>query len=156
MSTDTPLSTARAVEAVAWGRAPRYKKRTVNRRVVCADGFKVSVQASAMHYANDSHPSGEPAYWRMDDVEPAYPFTTFEVGNPSGPLEPADVWEDDNGGHLAMDAARGGRRAARCAWRCRGVGGALMSEPCGCDDCRTGSDQWCCSTCHDLARWTTG
>jgi hypothetical protein len=86
------VSTQTAVEAVAWERAPRYPRRSVNRRIVCADGYCVSVQASAMHYANDSHPSGEAAYWRGIDVEPEYPFVTFEVANPTSGPEPAEVW----------------------------------------------------------------
>jgi hypothetical protein len=94
-----PLTTALAVEAVAWERAPRYPGRTVNLRVVCADGFSVSVQASNMNYAEDSHPSGKAAYWRGLDAEPVYPFTSFEVGYPSADPEPVDVWaEYDNGG----------------------------------------------------------
>lgn len=98
----TRLTTALAVEAIAWERAPRYPKRSVNRRIVCADGYTVSVQASSMHYANDSHPSGEAAYWRGMDPEIAYPFVTFEIGNPSTDPEPASVWDEfDNGGTWA-------------------------------------------------------
>lgn len=28
----------------------------------------------------------------------------------------------------------------------------MMSEPCDCETCRTGDDQWCCNRCHELAR----
>ena len=99
VSNATELTTALAVEAVAWGRAPRHKGNRINRRIVCADGFAVSVQASGWHYANDSHPSGKSAYWREPDAEIAYPFTTFEVGNPTEGPEPASVWDEyDSGG----------------------------------------------------------
>jgi hypothetical protein len=95
------LTTALAVEAVAWERAPRYERREVNRRIVCADGFAVSVQASSNHYANDSAPEGRlpnglPAdapYWRGDEPV-AYPFTTFEIGAPTADPEPAEVWDE--------------------------------------------------------------
>lgn len=126
------LNTATAIEAVAWGRAPRCVRTDgtearINRRVVCADGFKVSLQASANHYANDSHESGEAAYWRLgDDDAPVYPFTTFEVGNPSEdldtsalmiPYDSAGVWAwvpravctallDVHGGAIAWEATR--------------------------------------------------
>lgn len=96
--TENGLTTTLAVEAIAWGRAPRYPGRNVNNRVVCADGFAVSVQASGWHYANDSHPSGEAAYWRLGDEEPTYPFTTFEVGYPTTDPEPADVWDEYESG----------------------------------------------------------
>jgi hypothetical protein len=55
------------------------------------------VQASDGHYANDSHPTATAAYWRGLDVEVAHPFVTFEVGNPSADLEPADVWAEYDG-----------------------------------------------------------
>jgi hypothetical protein len=90
------LTTALAVEAIAWERAPRYPKRTVNRRVVCADGFAVSVQASRMHYANDQ--SAEAPYWGTDDDPIFYPFATFEVGNPSADPTPAEVWDEYESG----------------------------------------------------------
>jgi hypothetical protein len=90
------LTTDLAVEAVAWERAPRYPLRSVNRRILCADGFAVSVQASANHYANDA--SSEAPYWHMDR-EVSYPFTTFEVGYPTADPEPAEVWSEyDSGG----------------------------------------------------------
>ena len=93
------ITTSIAIEAVAWERAPRYPGRRVNRRIVCADGYTVSVQASGWHYANDSHPSGKALYWRGDDAEAAYPFTTFEIGNPSDDPTPARTWKPfDNGG----------------------------------------------------------
>lgn len=94
------LTTALAVEAVAWERAPRYANGgRVNRRIVCADGFAVSVQASGSHYANDSDPSGRAPYWRGIVPKVVYPFTTFEVGNPTSDPEPTDVWaEYDSGG----------------------------------------------------------
>lgn len=95
------LTTATAVEAVAWERAPRHLGRSVNRRIVCADGFKVSAQASSSHYAVDSHPSGKPAYWRSTDQDDqvAYPFVAFEIGSPSENPTPADVWDEyDSGG----------------------------------------------------------
>jgi hypothetical protein len=96
------LTTELAIEAVEYERAPRHPGRTVNRRIVCADGFKVSVQASTRHYANDS--SGEAPYWKPDPAPGqmpvvAYPFTTFEVGNPTSDPEPAEHWEPyDSGG----------------------------------------------------------
>lgn len=84
MNKTTDLTTTAAVEAVAWERAPRYPKRTVNRRIICADGFTVSVQASPMHYAHDSGEDDDRSpYWRGIDPEVYYPFTTFEVGNTS-------------------------------------------------------------------------
>lgn len=72
------------LDAVAWERAERYSNARTNLRIVCADGFSVSVQASPRHYSNDSHPDGEAPYWRDDDID--YPFTTFEIGYPSEPI----------------------------------------------------------------------
>ena len=97
------LTTQLAVEAVAWERAPRYKDGgTVNLRVLCADGYAVSVQASAMHYAHDSHEDGSGPYWRYRDETPVYPFVTFEVGNPTADPEPADAWDEyESGGAWA-------------------------------------------------------
>lgn len=93
----TTLTTTLAVEAIAWERAPRHSGGRVNRRIVCADGFTVSVQASRWHYANDR--TGAP-YWRFgEDVAVDYPFTTFEVGNPSDEPAPESVWSGyDSGG----------------------------------------------------------
>lgn len=90
---DMALTTTQVVEAIAWGRAPTYPGRTINRRVVCADDYKVSVQASSMHYAKDSDPSGEAAYWRGLDPNVIYPFVTFEIGNPTSDPEPSEVWD---------------------------------------------------------------
>ena len=96
------LTTQLAIEAVKYERAPRHDGGRVNRRIVCADGFKVSVQASAWHYANDSDPSGKPPYWRSvgnpsNDPGIFYPFTAFEVGNPT--TEPTDrAWQDYESG----------------------------------------------------------
>lgn len=106
MTNDTQaqaLTTTIAVEAIAWERAPRYPNHRVNRRIVCVDGFKVSVQASGNHYANDSHPAGESnedglptdaPYWRDPDAAVNYPFITFEVGNPSSDPTPEYVWNE--------------------------------------------------------------
>jgi hypothetical protein len=92
----TTTTTGRALDAIAWGRAPRHDWGSVNLRVVCADGFMVSVQASPMHYAHDQQ--GAP-YWRDPDPEVAYPFKTFEIGNPSSAPKPRSAWaEYDNGG----------------------------------------------------------
>jgi len=92
-------TTQTVIEAVAWGRGPTYPGTTVTHPIRCADGFTVSVQASPNHYANDSHASGEAAYWRGVAAVPTYPFTTFEVGYPSSDPEPAYVWaEYDCGG----------------------------------------------------------
>lgn len=94
-----PLTTAEAVEAVAWGRAPRDPHGRVNLRIVCADGFAVSVQASAWHYANDRN--GDAPYWRDfgEDESTGWPFVTFEVGNPSAEPKPKKVWREyDSGG----------------------------------------------------------
>lgn len=101
MTETTTLTTDLAVEAVAWERAPRHIGRSVNQRIVCADGFAVSVQASTRHYANDS--SDTAPYWKPDSEagrEPpvAYPFTTFEVGNPSTDPDPAEVWDEYESG----------------------------------------------------------
>lgn len=94
---DHTLTTALAVEAVAWERAPRPPGRWVNRRIVCADGYAVSVQASVHHYAHDT--SGGAPYWSLETPAPiAYPFTTFEVGNPTSDPEPADVWDEYESG----------------------------------------------------------
>jgi hypothetical protein len=94
--TTAALTTEAAVGAIAYERAPRHPGRSVNRRVVCADGFLVSVQASPQHYANDS--SDEAPYWKTSPepgqmVGVAYPFTTFEVGNPSSDPTPSAVWD---------------------------------------------------------------
>ena len=91
---DVALTTTTAVDAVAWGRAPRYEGSRVNLRVLCADGFAVSVQASWGHYAKDSHPSDEALYWRRDDGA-AYPFVTFEVGNTTGDAPSLAEWDAD-------------------------------------------------------------
>jgi hypothetical protein len=96
--TTPDLTTGLAVEAVAWGRAPRHPGDRINRRIVCADGFKVSAQASSWHYAKDSHASGEAPYWRGLDTEPTYPFVSFEIGNPSSDPEPAEVWDEFEAG----------------------------------------------------------
>lgn len=96
-STTVILTTQDALNAIAYERAPRRHGRPVNQRVVCADGFKISVQASVRHYANDSHPSGEAPCWRsLDDEQPTWPFTTFELGNPSDEVIGLDEW--DSGG----------------------------------------------------------
>jgi len=90
------LTTTLALDAVAWGRAPRHDGGLrVNRRVVCADGFKVSVQASSSHYARDSHTSGEAPYWRGFDAEAVWPFVEFELGapDPEPKHEPLDEYE---------------------------------------------------------------
>lgn len=103
--TTTTLTTQLAIEAVEYERAPRHPGRSVNRRIVCADGFALSVQASPNHYANDS--SDEAPYWKTDPAPGqmpgvAYPFTTFEVGNPTSELEPAEAWAHyDNDGTWA-------------------------------------------------------
>lgn len=89
------LTTTAAIAAIAYERAPRPRGGSVNFRVVCADGFKVSIQASQMHYAHDS--SDKAPYWKGLDPEIAYPFTTCEIGNPSGPLP--DEWDEwESGG----------------------------------------------------------
>lgn len=95
--TTTTLDTARAVSLIAHERAPRHDGGRVNRRVRCADGFLVSVQASAHHYAHDS--SGEAPYWKTPTTPGqmagvAYPFVTFEVGNPSDEPAPSEVWDE--------------------------------------------------------------
>jgi hypothetical protein len=97
---DRGLTTQTAVEAVAWERAPRYPGRRVNSRIACSDGFLVSVQASENHYANDSLAGdgsleSEAPYWRGPDAEVAYPFTTFEIGNPSDDVPSLDEWDSD-------------------------------------------------------------
>lgn len=94
--TDTVASsptTQSALDLIAYERAPRPDGHFVNRRVVCADGFKVSIQASKGHYANDSAPSGEKApYWRsLRDETVYYPFTSFEIGHPGPEMTEADV-----------------------------------------------------------------
>lgn len=82
------LTTEIAVQAIEWERAPRDDHGGwVNHRVACADGFRVSVQASSRHYANDS--TGGAPYWHRDSAT-AYPFTTFEIGNPSVEMTDAD------------------------------------------------------------------
>ena len=94
-ATQTTLTTETAVEAIAWERAPRYPGSWVNCRVVCADGFTVSVQASNRHYAEDS--SGRAPYWT--GANPEYPFIAFEVGHPTEDPAPKRVWSKyDSGG----------------------------------------------------------
>lgn len=61
--------------------------------IVCADGFKVSVQASWRHYCRDS--SGyrpEPNRARGTDAQ--LPYIEVEVGFPSERPEPWPVWSD--------------------------------------------------------------
>lgn len=90
------LTTPLALDAIAWERAPRYAGRTVNMRICCADGYRLSVQASHMHYANDA--TGGAPYWKGDDST-VYPFTSFEIGAVDRNPEPADVWDEfDSGG----------------------------------------------------------
>lgn len=106
-TTTTDVTTEHAIGAVAYERAPRYKGRTVNRRIICADDFRVSVQASAMHYAHDM--CGEAPYWSLEDEGcVAYPFVTFEVGHATGgEVGPAEVWSQyDSGGVWAWVPAR--------------------------------------------------
>lgn len=93
MTTTTALSTKLALDAIAYERAPRANG-FVNYRVVCADGFKVSVQASSSHYANDSQPGEDNApYWRRREDEPIYPFVTFELGAIDDEPEALAEWE---------------------------------------------------------------
>ena len=74
------------LEAIAWERAERYPNRTTNLRMVCADGFTVSIQASHRHYADDSNPETRAPYWDTDERPIQYPFIEFEVGFPSEPI----------------------------------------------------------------------
>jgi len=89
------LTTAMAIGAVQWERAPRYNNGFVNRPITCADGFTISVQASSRHYANDSDPERDAPYWRtgIRDAAPTYPFTTFELGYPSGDVPELAEWD---------------------------------------------------------------
>lgn len=91
------LFTRTALDAVRWERAPRNPGSRVNRRIVCRDGYAVSVQASPDHYANDDS-DGEAPYWKGPDPEVAYPFVTVEVGNPTADPEPAAAWEQYESG----------------------------------------------------------
>lgn len=95
------------IDAIAWERAPRYPGRSVNRRVVCADGYTLSIQASYMHYANDSTPVSDneewpqanAPYWHGEEAGVCYPFITFEIGAVESAPEPAEVWDEyDSGG----------------------------------------------------------
>lgn len=98
-TTEPELTTTLAVDAIAWGRAPAYSpKGRPNLRVLCADGFSVSVQASSWHYAEDSGADGAGPYWRELDAEPIYPFITFEVGYPTD--EPPTTWDEYEGGGI--------------------------------------------------------
>lgn len=85
------LTTETALDLIAHERAPKYRGATgPNKAVRCADGFRVSVQASSMHYAHDSS-GGEAPYWSLDP-EIVYPFVSFELGYPT---ECVPCWPDD-------------------------------------------------------------
>jgi len=117
-------STTIALDMIANERAPKYPNGRVNLRVECADGFKVSIQASSSHYANDS--SGKAPYW--SDVPPVHPFVSFELGGTDDPIPELEQWEsggvwawvprdavarmlDAHGGVLAWESANGGTDA---------------------------------------------
>lgn len=84
------------LEAVAWGRAPTYSNGRTAHRILCADGFSISVQASPHHYSDDSS-DGEAPYWT--DREPVYPWTSFEVAYPSAPIA---GWPEPDDGSTAL------------------------------------------------------
>lgn len=95
MSTMIELGTTKALDLIAYGRAPRQRGGRLNLRVVCADGWACSVQASSWHYANDSG-DGEAPYWRGLDAEPVYPFVSFEIGGiDDGDMSLLDEWDSD-------------------------------------------------------------
>lgn len=105
MSNDTEvttLTTSAAVELIANERAPRYPNGKVNRRVVCTDGYRVSVQASAWHYSIDS--AGRRPF---GDDDAAHPFVSFEVGNPDADPTPAEVWDERESGGVWAFVPRG-------------------------------------------------
>lgn len=82
------------LDAIAWGGAPKnVHARHINRRVVCADGFSVSIQASERHYAIDS--AGKNPYFEGEPI--TYPYVSFEIGYPSEPIDPIGPWERDAG-----------------------------------------------------------
>ena len=97
-------ATERALDDIAYGRAPSHgvgDNGGINQRVICDDGFTVSIQASPLHYAHDS--SGRAPYWGLDRRTVEYTYTTFEIGNPSDLIEPIGVWpERDSGGVWAF------------------------------------------------------
>lgn len=126
------LTTDLAMQAIAWERAPRHSGSWINRRVVCADGFTVSIQASSGHYANDTPPEGakeNAPYWRLDGTT-YYPFRSVEIGNPSeadmsalDKRESGGVWAfvpvaaaasllDAHGGAVRWEEPKSSRRSA--------------------------------------------
>ena len=84
------------VEAVANERAPKYPGAIANLRILCADGFSVSVQASNCHYSDDSGPDNY--YWAGGDRDAVYPYVEFEVGFPSVPFDDPRWDEFDSSG----------------------------------------------------------
>lgn len=70
------------LDALRWGRAGGQGRRVAD-KIVCADGFNVSVQASWGHYAHDAEGKRPD-----DDGNTVYPFRSFEVGYPSERPEP--------------------------------------------------------------------
>lgn len=88
------------LEAIAWGRAPTYSNGRTAHRILCADGFSVSVQASDRHYSQDSLPGAaipEAPYWCDRPVE--YPWISFEVAYPSTPIT---GWPEPDDGVTAL------------------------------------------------------
>lgn len=70
-----------------------YEEYRVAPRIVCKDGFSLSVQASNGHHCEDANGSVE-HYWR--GTTPALPFSSVEVGYPSERPEPwhCTAWHD--------------------------------------------------------------
>lgn len=99
---DMPVTTENAIAAIAWGRAPTYPpSHRIIRRIICADGFRISIQASAGHYAEDSHPTEEAPYWSHPERDVVYPWTAVEVGAATGPvLELAELADDPDSPYI--------------------------------------------------------
>lgn len=83
-----PVTTALAIAAIAYGRAPRQVGGRINRRVVCGDGFMVSLQASPRHYAADT--SDEAPYWSMESLDAYEPLVDYD-GSGVWPWVPSEV-----------------------------------------------------------------
>lgn len=55
-----------------------WRPRGVVEQIECEDGYKLSVQASGMHYCTDANDSRR-FYWQVNPGKPPLPFSTVEV-----------------------------------------------------------------------------
>lgn len=93
------LTTEMALDLIAHERAPKYRGTTgPNKAVHCADGFRVSIQASWVHYSHDSEGKRPDLLSKRlcsprNDLatDAVHPFVSFELDYPS---EDVPGWPD--------------------------------------------------------------